>query len=109
MTANAFQITSLDNVAVVLDDAGPGAVKLLGSGAGTIITARQPVQLGHKIALAARSPGDAIIKYGVRIGRATAPIAPGDWVHLHNCASDYDERSNALEVTTGAPTDTLYE
>jgi altronate hydrolase/altronate dehydratase small subunit len=50
-----------------------------------------------------------VIKYGVRIGHATEPIAVGDWIHLHNCASDLDERSNTLEVTTGAPTDTIYE
>jgi altronate dehydratase small subunit len=109
MSANAFQISSSDNVAVVLDDTEPGVVKVLGAGEGSIISAREPVRLGHKIALVAIAPGDPVMKYGVRIGHATAPISPGDWVHLHNCASDYDERSNALEVTTGAPTDTPYE
>jgi hypothetical protein len=74
-----------------------------------VITANQSIGLGHKIALRAHEPGEAVTKYGVRIGHATVSISPGDWVHLHNCASDLDERSNSLEVTTGAPTDTIYE
>jgi len=109
MTASAFQISSLDNVAVALDDVVAGSVTLLGAGNGAIMTARQAIRLGHKIALTAMAPGEPVMKYGVQIGHATVPIAPGDWIHLHNCASDYDERSNTLEVTTGAPTDTLYE
>ena len=42
---------------------------------------------GHKFALRAINPGEPVIKYGQPIGRATAPIAPGDHVHVHNCAS----------------------
>ena len=109
MTANAFQISPADNVAVLLDDTGSGAVRVLGAGKGASLTAREAIRLGHKIAIAAMASGDAVLKYGVRIGHATAPIKPGDWVHLHNCASDLDERSNTLEVATGVPQDTIYE
>lgn len=109
MIPRAFSIQSSDSVAVLLDDAEAGPVKLLGLSDDTVISANQPISLGHKIALRAHGLGDAVTKYGVRIGHATTSIAPGDWVHLHNCASDLDERSNSLEVTTGAPTDTIYE
>ena len=51
----------------------------------------------------------AVVKFGVRIGHATAAIRAGDWVHLHNCASDVDERSGTLDLHTGATTDTKYE
>ncbi len=109
MNPRAFQIHPSDSVAVLLEDAQPGPVSLLGSPAASTISGNQAIQLGHKIAVRPHETGEAVIKYGVRIGHATAPIAAGDWIHLHNCASDLDERSNTLEVTTGAPTDTVYE
>jgi hypothetical protein len=43
------------------------------------------------------------------IGSASRDIAPGEWVHLHNCVSRFDERSKTLDVQTGAVTDTIYE
>lgn len=82
---------------------------LLGAPAASMITLTQPIRLGHKIAVHPHESGGAVTKYGVRIGHATAVIATGDWVHLHNCGSDLDERSNTLEVMTGSPTDTIYE
>ena len=52
---------------------------------------RLPVALGlgHKIARRAMAPGENVLKYGAPIGSATAAIAPGDHVHLHNLKSDY--------------------
>jgi altronate hydrolase len=41
---------------------------------------------GHKVAVRAHAVGDAIRRYGQIIGFATETIAPGDWVHTHNCA-----------------------
>jgi altronate hydrolase/altronate dehydratase small subunit len=109
MTPRAFQINSSDSVAVLLDDAQPGPVSLLGSPGAPLVSINHAIRLGHKMAVRPHAVGEAVIKYGVRIGHATEPIAVGDWIHLHNCASDLDERSNTLEVTTGAPTDTIYE
>ncbi|WP_322991045.1 UxaA family hydrolase [Hoeflea sp.] len=43
----------------------------------------------HKIAAAPISAGDVIVKYGMPIGRATADIAVGRHVHVHNIRSDY--------------------
>lgn len=51
---------------------------------GTRVTLRGDVPAGHKIALAAHETGAPVIKYGFPIGSASAPIAPGDWVHSHN-------------------------
>ena len=42
---------------------------------------------GHKFALRPIAAGQPILKYGQPIGLATAPIAPGHHVHVHNCAS----------------------
>jgi altronate hydrolase len=38
------------------------------------------------VAVRAHAPGEAIRRYGQIIGFATEAIAPGDWVHTHNCA-----------------------
>ncbi|MGC4030381.1 MAG: SAF domain-containing protein [Tepidisphaeraceae bacterium] len=53
--------------------------------------------------------GDPVIKFGVPIGRASRPIRRGEWVHLHNCDSNFDARSGTLDLHTGALTDTKYE
>ena len=47
-------------------------------------------------------------KFGVEIGVAARDIEPGEWVHLHNCRSQYDGRPSTQDPVTGAPTDTPY-
>jgi altronate dehydratase small subunit len=105
-----FQVHADDNVATLLDDAtAPGELRVLNSPGVTKIDAREPIGLGHKVALAGIAAGQAIVKYGVSIGSASRVIRPGEWVHLHNCASNFDARSQTLDVHTGATTDTKYE
>ena len=53
--------------------------------------------------------GEAVIKYGVSIGEATADIRAGQWVHLHCMKSCYDERSSGLDIHTGEATDISYD
>src|SRR5262245_43304193 len=105
MLPRGFQIQPTDNVATLLDDAPAGPVAITGGGNDQVV-ATEPVSRGHKIALQDIAAGAAIVKFGVRIGHATKPIARGAWVHLHNLASDLDERSGTLELHSGAPTDT---
>jgi altronate dehydratase small subunit len=45
--------------------------------------------IGHKIARRAITAGQKIFKYGAPIGSATADIAVGAHVHVHNVKSDY--------------------
>ena len=47
------------------------------------------VPIGHKLARGAIAAGDKVVKYGAPIGSATAPIAAGELVHVHNVKSDY--------------------
>tara|TARA_B110001450_G_scaffold255478_1_gene283152 strand:- start:221 stop:529 length:309 start_codon:yes stop_codon:yes gene_type:complete len=47
------------------------------------------VSMGHKLALLPMDVGQKVLKYGASIGSATAAIAVGDHVHLHNMKSDY--------------------
>ena len=101
----AFQIQFPDNVATLMDDVPVGAVEIIGAAKATI-SAVENIARGHKIALQDIAVNEPVIKFGVRIGHATRHIPRGAWVHLHNLASDLDERSGTLDLHSGAPTDT---
>jgi hypothetical protein len=103
---SAFQVSPDDNVATLLADADGELVAIVG-GKGSTVSVTGNVKMGHKVATAPIAAGDFVIKYGMAIGQATRAIVPGDWVHLHNCASNCDERSSTLDGETGAPTDTI--
>jgi altronate dehydratase small subunit len=103
--SRAFQIHADDIVATLLDDVPVGSVEIIGAGRGEIV-ASENISQGHKIALRDITINEAAIKFGVRIGHATQLIKRGSWVHLHNLASDLDERSSSLDLHSGAPTDT---
>lgn len=111
MTPRAFKIHPADNVATMLDDvtAGGSAVTLVGEHETTEVAATGPIASGHKIALRELCRDEPVIKFGIQIGVASSPIRAGDWVHLHNVTSAFDERSATLDVQTGAVTDTKYE
>jgi altronate hydrolase len=51
-----------------------------------VAVAERRIPAGHKVAVRAHAPGEPIRRYGQIIGFATRPIAPGEWVHTHNCA-----------------------
>ena len=104
MNSRAFQIHVEDNVATLLDDAGLGLIEVLGVSPGQI-QSLEKIARGHKIALHDIAVNEAVVKFGVRIGHATQRIKRGAWVHLHNLASDLDERSSTLDLHSGAPTD----
>ena len=50
------------------------------------LTARCDIPRGHKIALGPIAEGAEVRKYAQVIGHASAAIAPGDHVHVHNLA-----------------------
>lgn len=107
--ARAIQIIASDNVATLLDDCPAGQVIIVtGSAPGMRLHALQHVAEGHKIALRPIPEGGSVIKFGTPIGHALQPIAAGAWIHLHNLASNYDTRSQSLDIESGAPTDTVY-
>ncbi|ACS87145.1 MULTISPECIES: UxaA family hydrolase [Musicola] len=86
-----IKIHSLDNVAVALRDLAQDETVSIGD---LTLTLAQPVSRGHKFALTAIAPGAMIVKYGLPIGHAIAPIAPGEHIHSQNAKtnlSDLDE------------------
>ena len=79
-----------DHVGVATSDLEAGATVVgvyMDDDGTTEVPANYPVPLGHKIAVEAVAEGEPVIEYGVPIGRATAPIARGDYVHTHNLKS----------------------
>ncbi|HEV2148372.1 MAG TPA: altronate dehydratase family protein [Longimicrobiaceae bacterium] len=70
-----------DNVAVALVPLPAGA-EVAVDGIGVVL--REEVPAGHKLALRALAPGEAVVKYGFPIGRVTEEVPAGAWVHSHN-------------------------
>jgi hypothetical protein len=56
---------------------------------GAAVTMPVDLPIGHKIARRRIASGEKILKYGAPIGSATADIALGAHVHVHNVKSDY--------------------
>ncbi len=86
-----LRLNPADNVVVARTDILPGTPVEKVS-----ITA--PVPAGHKIATAAIKRGEPVRKYDQIIGFASEDIAPGDHVHVHNCAMADFDRDYAIGV-----------
>jgi altronate dehydratase small subunit len=107
--ASAFQVHASDNVATLLGEVAAGAsLQIVGPAGRYDLTAREKIELGHKVALVAIAEGAPITKFGIIIGVAMRAIESGEWVHLHNCRSQLDERSGHFDVHTGEPGDNAY-
>ncbi len=58
---------------------------------GVSLDGMENIPAGHKYALKDIAAGEYVVKYGEIIGRATAEIKKGEWVHTHNVKSHLDE------------------
>ncbi len=79
-----------DHVGVATEPIGAGETVIgvyLDDESTVEVAARGDVPLGHKIAVRATDEDPAVLKYGVKIGVATEPLAVGDYVHTHNLKS----------------------
>lgn len=83
---DALLLAPGDNIAVATRPLSAGTQLTV---AGLPITLRAAVDVGHKFAVRTIAQGERVIKYGAPIGRAIRAIDPGEYVHLHNVASDY--------------------
>jgi len=79
--ARAVRVRPTDDVAVAVDALEPGDVITVG---GDTVRIREAVPAGHKVALRSLGVGDVVHKYGWAIGRLTAAVEAGDWIHSHN-------------------------
>ena len=49
-----------------------------------VLEAKSDIPIGHKLAIRALDNGATVIKYGVDIGKAIAPIQVGEHTHVQN-------------------------
>jgi altronate hydrolase len=73
-----------DHVAVALRDLMAGDIV---RSRDETLYVKEDIPKGHKIATRAIRSGEDVLKYGWPIGRATADIAAGQHVHVHNVAT----------------------
>ena len=96
MNATARQATALlhpsDDVGIALTDLAQGQVLWDDVGAAA------PIAAGHKVARNAIAKGQPVRRYNQIIGIASADIAPGEHVHVHNLAMAPIERDRAFCV-----------
>jgi altronate hydrolase len=86
MAVLAIRVHLRDNVAVVAADVQAGDVVQLADG--TEVRAVEAIPRGSKLALGPIACGEAVIRYGEEIGKATKDIAAGEYVHSHNLARE---------------------
>ncbi len=73
----SIRVHADDNVAIVVNRGGLPAGSRFADG----LVLAEAVPEAHKVALVDLAEGDAIVRYGVTIGRANRPIAQGSWMH----------------------------
>jgi altronate hydrolase len=84
---STVRIHPTDNVVVAVQPLRAGTVL---HEEGARVELGEDVPAGHKIAIRALEPGDPVVKYGFEIGRATAAVEPGAWIHSHNLKTALD-------------------
>jgi altronate hydrolase len=89
----ALTLAGGDDVVVAIRDLAAGSV--LSTPDGRLVVATD-VPRGHKLAVRAVAAGGSVHKYGQSIGRASADIAVGDHVHVHNLGMDAGVGSHEL-------------
>ncbi len=97
---DVIRLHSSDNIAVALRDLPSGTGVRIGD---RQVLVREPVPLGHKMALIPIGLGDRVRKYGQTIGVATEPVSEGSWVHSHNLTQGDLELDCAPASETPAP------
>ena len=79
-TPRTLRLDALDNIVVAVDEIPAACAVANGA------TARERIPRGHKMTISPIGADEPVIKFGQIIGFASRTIAPGEWVHEHNCA-----------------------
>jgi altronate hydrolase len=92
----ALVLSPADNVAVALDNLASGIEVQPG------LVTSQRIAKGHKLAIAPIGAGEPVRKFGQIIGFASVPIAPGEWIHEHNCGMGKEGGAFSRDYDFGA-------
>lgn len=89
MQRKAIVMDPRDDVATALTPLRQGETVRVTRGSGDLeVELLEEIPFGHKFALREITTGEAILKYGLPIGKALEAIRAGAWVHVHNTRSD---------------------
>lgn len=94
-----------DNVSIAVRPLERGQAIPVPGGGDLLIP--QSIKLGHKVAVTKIPKGTFVLKYGQIIGEANCDIAPGEWVHSHNCVLTNFHRDPAKCTAIPAPPDPI--
>jgi altronate hydrolase len=94
---SAIRLHGSDNIAVARVPLAAGQQLKLGGS--LIVTVREAVPAGHKVAIKPIAAGETVVRYGQVMGRARAAIETGSYVHVHNVG--FEEIAFAYEFPTG--------
>ncbi len=94
-----IQVHAQDNVAIVVNEGGLPSGTQLDNG----LTLLETIPEAHKIALCDLAPGAPIVRYGVVIGYAAAPIPKGRWVHEGMMSLPAPPPLDRLPLSTAVP------
>jgi altronate hydrolase len=99
LVARGIRLHPADDVAITTQE-GPAGTRLdIGDG---LISLRQDIPRGHKLAVRDIAEGAAVRRYGQVIGFARAPIRAGEHVHVHNLEYREFEREYRFCTEAGA-------
>lgn len=88
MEIKGILIHTADQVITLTKQAKAGeTVSYIKEGQTCYITAREDIPQYHKMAVGNLRKGQKVYKYGEEIGKASADISSGFWVHIHNLKS----------------------
>lgn len=93
------KIKDQDNVAIAVKEIKAGTKVTEG------VVARQDIPQAHKIALCDIPKGGAVIRYGVVLGYAVAPIGKGDWINEHMLELPTPPDLDSMQFSTNLVTD----
>jgi len=93
LTDYAVILNERDNVATAVVGMSSGGYALASPGGMRIVTVREEIKPGFKVAVSHIRPGEKVYKYGYAIGVAEVEIHPGECVHIHNMAGLHSSRS----------------
>ena len=96
----AIRLHAEDNICVALQDLAKHTTIQLDA---FQVAVGEDTPRGHKIALLPIEDGQVVLKYGQPIGRATATISPGQWVHSHNLQNEDTQVDCAKATDIPAP------
>ena len=100
--AKVLQIDPRDNVLIALEDLHRGDTVTID---GEPCTLPADVRCKHKFVTEARKPGDAVLMYGVLVGRASQTIPRGGAVTVRNLRHDSEEFSATRHTHPWTPPD----